>query len=670
MAELLYVHLLMASDIKGSTKRRNISTVLSWSESPSEIPLDLDAALDHGFAHAGMGFRSKRPTQISFLIEFTRDWVGLSRDHRDELLEDPWEFKAFVYGIPSAGSPESQRNALLYLAHPDTFENIVSQYHKRDITEAFGELALGLADVDRALLAIRQQLDSEAGESVNFYEEPFVSRWQGAGEAEAEQLDEDTEAMRNAWLLRAGRKAEDQTQEWLDGGYCAIGWVEAESIEAGATRRQITSILEQAFPDQPKGWVRSSAGNIDRFLNQMHPGDLVVTPNGQDVYVGIVTSDPYLGEGTQPRRRSVDWANPDQPIQRSDLSESAYSKMRTLLTVSDISENLGEFARFADLDIKAELVPEVAATSGIGPVALDRVSDGLADELHLPAHWLNEIVDLLEEKRQVIFYGPPGTGKTFVAQQLADYLTEVDGSTLVQFHPSYAYEDFFEGFRPQESSDTAGVSFELVPGPLRRLADVAREDKARPYVLIIDEINRANLAKVFGELYFLLEYRDRSIALQYGAESDFSLPKNLFVIGTMNTADRSIAFVDAAMRRRFYFIPFFPRSHPIDDLLERWLLAHDMDRLPASLLRTLNDRIDDDDFAIGPSYFMTPRADSLEGLKRIWEHAILPLLEEHFFGTGRDVRGEFGIDAVLRAGNGGDTGAGADDADSTDHSDV
>ena len=218
MAELLYVHLLMASDIKGSTKRRNISTVLSWSESPSEIPLDLDAALDHGFAHAGMGFRSKRPTQISFLIEFTRDWVGLSRDRRDELLEDPWEFKAFVYGIPSAGSPESQRNALLYLAHPDTFENIVSQYHKRHITEAFGELAPGLADVDRALLAIRQQLDSEAGESVNFYEEPFVSRWQGAGEAEAEQLDEDTEAMRNAWLLRAGRKAEDQTQEWLDGG--------------------------------------------------------------------------------------------------------------------------------------------------------------------------------------------------------------------------------------------------------------------------------------------------------------------------------------------------------------------------------------------------------------------------------------------------------------------
>ena len=144
MAELLYVHLLMASDIKGSTKRRNISTVLSWSESPSEIPLDLDAALDHGFAHAGMGFRSKRPTQISFLIEFTRDWVGLSRDRRDELLEDPWEFKAFVYGIPSAGSPESQRNALLYLAHPDTFENIVSQYHKRHITEAFGELAPGL----------------------------------------------------------------------------------------------------------------------------------------------------------------------------------------------------------------------------------------------------------------------------------------------------------------------------------------------------------------------------------------------------------------------------------------------------------------------------------------------------------------------------------------------
>jgi len=117
---------------------------------------------------------------------------------------------------------------------------------------------------------------------------------------------------------------------------------------------------------------------------------------------------------------------------------------------------------------------------------------------------------------------------------------------IVQFHPSYAYEDFVEGYRPT-LTDAGQPGFELVPGPLKRVAEKAVANPETKHVLLIDEINRGNIAKVFGELYYLLEYRDQKINLQYNHKEQFGLPKNLWLIGTMNTADRSIALIDAAL---------------------------------------------------------------------------------------------------------------------------
>ena len=138
--------------------------------------------------------------------------------------------------------------------------------------------------------------------------------------------------------------------------------------------------------------------------------------------------------------------------------------------------------------------------------------------------------------------------------------------TLVQFHPSYAYEDFVRGFRPALVGN-GQPGFELKDGPLLNAAKrKQRPSRDENHFLIIDEINRGNLAKVFGELYFLLEYRDEAITLQYQRDEDeekFSLPRNLYIIGTMNTADRSIALVDLALRRRFYFVEFHPDDEPV-----------------------------------------------------------------------------------------------------------
>ena len=185
-----------------------------------------------------------------------------------------------------------------------------------------------------------------------------------------------------------------------------------------------------------------------------------------------------------------------------------------------------------------------------GPNKIPMELDELAEALFLtePPNFLREIDTLLADKKQVIFQGPPGTGKTYVAQQLANHLAgSKERVTLVQFHPSYAYEDFVRGFRPTLRSGQAG--FELRDGPLLRAAERAREEPGEKHFLIIDEINRGNLAKVFGELYYLLEYRDESITLQYQRDENerFSMPPNLYIIGTMNTADRSIALVDLAL---------------------------------------------------------------------------------------------------------------------------
>lgn len=154
---------------------------------------------------------------------------------------------------------------------------------------------------------------------------------------------------------------------------------------------------------------------------------------------------------------------------------------------------------------------------------------------------------------------------------------------------------------------------------------------------------------MFGELYFLLEYRDESISLQYSPKEEFTLPPNLFLIGTMNTADRSIARVDTAMRRRFAFVELDPRRPPVQGLLARWLERNGLPNEPASLLDLLNSRLADADVAIGPSYLMKPSIYEREdGLDLLWQHEIMPLLEDLFYGQ-RDLREQYGLESLRRA---------------------
>ena len=303
-----------------------------------------------------------------------------------------------------------------------------------------------------------------------------------------------------------------------------------------------------------------------------------------------------------------------------------------------LSKEFGEkFMEERGLSTRTDIAKEA-------PTAKREVSmyaSALADQLHLTSEWISDVLGLIEKSKQVIFYGPPGTGKTFVIKALANSITKPENVQLIQFHPSFSYEDFFEGYRPKISADEKSMIFEKSPGPLRRMTERALANPTENFVLIIDEINRGNLAKVFGELYFLLEYRDESVELMYSNGEKFKLPENLILLGTMNTADKSIANLDSAIRRRFKFVSLIPTESPCDQILSKWLTKNGLPKTSATILAKLNTKLLDHNLAIGPAYFMTSNTQSDSDISEIWRYSILPLLEDHFYGQWDSRKSEF-----------------------------
>lgn len=276
--------------------------------------------------------------------------------------------------------------------------------------------------------------------------------------------------------------------------------------------------------------------------------------------------------------------------------------------------------------------------------------DGLAKELHLPPESLREMEWLLRDKKALVLYGPPGTGKSYVAQKIAERIQPHDRMRrLVQLHPSYGYEEFFEGYRPL--GDGEGISLTKRPGPLRVLTRNAIGWPGHPAVLVLDEMNRANLPRVFGELFFLLEYRDASVGLMYSPEEQFSLPEDFYLIGTMNTADRSVATLDQALRRRFHFFGMFPSEEPIPSMFRSFLQAkHPEMSWLAALLDRANALLGDRNIAIGPSHFMREKLDE-DIARRVWKYSVIPTIRDQFF-EDESQADDFDFDRLRAEGDG------------------
>lgn len=707
-AEILFVHQLMPADIGGVRKRELIASILSLLPDTVSIPDDLDAALDRGAVNFGMSL-TNRYFHMAFLISFAKQWRSMGLDKQQRAAADPWELKANVMAVP-APKAGIQREALLHLAFPDTFERAVSRDHKVEICRAFRTLVHAPSDdLDQQLSQIRHRLGEQYGESFDFYATPGVREiWQSGRRgwdsfiywAKRFLESDDWDANERDYKLQAVERLPEARSTFLAGG----DWLSA--LERAFKNSQQNLVRWQAY-DRFLKWARahkddasaalhglwdtnaSVSDRIDAFLGQVPRTKEVLTSPSDRLSVSAfllmaldpLKTPPYRATPFEAGYTLTRCPEPPNDSTPGEIYEYALTfldrmieeagnrglQLRDRLDAQGILWSITKwnpyeqwsqsdkesFERFrkgitAESDVDTELpdaFPEVP--KDVMPPK-QRDFDDLADQLLLDPDYLRNVLRLLEDKRQVIFYGPPGTGKTFVARELARFFAgdperddEAGSHRLAQFHPSYAYEDFVEGYRP-----TSEGTFALRSGPLKRIAEAAAGEPEAIHVLVIDEINRGNVAKVFGELYFLLEYRDEAIELQY-SETPFRLPGNLWIIGTMNTADRSIALIDAALRRRFHFVPFFPDQPPVEGLLRRWLARHKpgmewvADRVDAA-----NDLLGDRHAAIGPSHFMRDNLDD-EWVERIWEFSILPYVAEHLFGEEERLD-EFRLDRPAR----------------------
>lgn len=433
----------------------------------------------------------------------------------------------------------------------------------------------------------------------------------------------------------------ENAKNWHDmrtNSYVGIGWSELGDLniysDSKTLRKDVTEDLKK-HNDYNNSTASRKAGEIVRFYNQILSGDIVVAVQGEKVLgIGQISGNyEYVADRSYPHCKNVEWIRIfKQPIQ---LPKASAGRLTSCYPYKDI-DNIMELERLMKED-NSEDKPEVSLKPLTGVVA--------------------NIESILKRKKQVILYGPPGTGKTYHAEKSCYELAarslynksfsvlsseerkslQGDGRThgLVRiccFHPSYGYEDFIEGIKPRVTHNQ--VVFEPRDGIFKTICSDAMKEPTKNFYLIIDEINRGDISRIFGELIMLIESgkREKEVILPL-TNTTFSVPENVYVVGTMNTADRSISLLDVALRRRFGFIELMP---------DYTLLANvAYDQLPlAGWLKELNTRIlehigkDARNLQIGHSYFLEKEkvVTDKEKFKKIVKEDIVPLIEEYCYG--------------------------------------
>jgi 5-methylcytosine-specific restriction protein B len=431
------------------------------------------------------------------------------------------------------------------------------------------------------------------------------------------------------WLYSPGAGA-SMWNEFRSEGIMALGWDAAGDVLRFNSQTEVRDALDASLAD---GKMHNNAAHdLWQFAHAMQPGDIIFARRGFDKIIGrgIVASE-YRHEkerdGKYQNVRDVTW----EVVGEWD---NPYDHQQAVKTLTDIT------AQTEQVEKILSLFPETDEETGENDAELpfyDR--DDLLNEVYIDSSTYDRLTSLLKHKRNVILQGAPGVGKTFLAKRLAYSIMGCKDDRrveIVQFHQSYSYEDFVMGYRPTEGG------FELRKGVFYRFCKRAEEDPDDDFFFIIDEINRGNLSRIFGELFMLIEpdKRGARVRLMYSDEL-FSVPGNLYLIGTMNTADRSLAMIDYALRRRFAFFELEPGFDSRGfKVYQEQVDSPEFDRL-VECIQVLNDAIGADPalgkgFRIGHSFLcgLDPRAERTviaERLRAIVEYELSPLLEEYWF---------------------------------------
>ncbi|MBQ3301021.1 MAG: AAA family ATPase [Eggerthellaceae bacterium] len=550
----------------------------------------------------------------------------------------------------------------LYWVRPLSFINLDSRnrWFMGDMALAGSEIA-GLVPKERdapvhdgsRYLAICNTIKSQLGtdscpyldfpslSDAAFVESERVNKERKAAEKAAEKEAEDN-ALGDAdvvtthyWLYAPGHGAA-MWDDFYKRGVMGLGWEELGDLREYSTKEELRRELVETFGGDTS--QKNSAHANWQFVHDINPGDVIFAKRGMSEIIGrgIVEGDyEYDPEATDgyPHIRRVRWTH------RGSWTREKKFAQKTLTDVTDYPDFVAEIASLF-IDPVEETVDDEPV---IDYPEYDR--EMFLTEAYMSEEQYDTLVDVLRSKKNIILQGAPGVGKTFIAKRLAYSMMGVkdpERVMMVQFHQSYSYEDFIEGYRP--SAD----GFELEKGAFYTFCKKAADDDENAYFFIIDEINRGNLSKIFGELFMLIENDKRGpknkLQLLYSREL-FYVPSNVYLIGMMNTADRSLAMLDYALRRRFAFFDLKPGFGSDGFVAYRDGLGNDkLNELLACVAR-LNEAIAADEtlgdgFCIGHSYFCGMKAVDVTDAKlsAIVEYELVPMLREYWFDEQSKVR--------------------------------
>lgn len=464
-------------------------------------------------------------------------------------------------------------------------------------------------------------------ESERVNRERKVAEKAAAEKAEENSLGDEGVKTTHYWTYSPG----DGAARWDDfyaRSVMGVGWSKLGDVEKYASKEDIRKNLRTLYSS--KYSQKNSALALWQFSREIKPGDVVFAKRGRSVIIGrgIVEGDYQFDENgdSYPNIRRVRWTN------RGEWHTEDLLAMKTLTDITaypDLVEKLNSFFEDegGEVEEDTEEVEYPAYTS-----------EDFLSEVYMDGEHYRTLVNILRAKKNIILQGAPGVGKTFAAKRLAYSMMGVKDAErvmMVQFHQSYSYEDFIEGFRPNAQG------FDLEKGAFYNFCKNAKDDSDNDYFFIIDEINRGNLSKIFGELFMLIENDKRgprnTLQLLYSHEL-FYIPSNVYLIGMMNTADRSLAMLDYALRRRFAFFDLRPAFDTESFIAyQEGLASEKFDRLISCVVK-LNEAIASDEslgdgFCIGHSYFcrMSPDDVTDDKLSAIVNYELVPMLREYWF---------------------------------------